>query len=618
MHQIRLVPSLALKLPFCAGVPAFVAWRLWLSGRRRGFPSTSAAQLVTATCPTMDARARAEATVKAFLDDTTFPSLTPGVPVAKYLALARNAVRVVEEGTLVVGKASYIRLYKTSHLLIALVAKHPDFNSLPPEDQAWVQSAAVSTLERAEGMFEQLVQAQLAAPASDPGVDFLARLAALKGQAASPTPAPAAASEAEAEAVPPPPLPQSEHPTEEPDAPSYGALSSEAAPHDEASLAAVEPVHVGPKPPTPAPALQLVDMADPSRLEQFCPLLGLQNPGSLCFLSAPLAVLLRLPFTNGREVLDMGASPSMSASAGQCASWAALASMASAMSAAARASSPSCEIPSAVLDSLKQAGIQALVGDEGDAQEALSAVLHDLCGGHWRGGGPYQLTTQRIWYKADGCVKPLSVTPDLMLHVPIPLHFLTGPSHQVVPLEHCISEALQPPTQQDGDRFVSVFRSVPDMLVVHIQRAEALAAAQATPGMHLCPNLPSSGPDVACPDTLTLPCPGSDAAVYRLRAVVAHQRLQSGGLTHAGADAMATAVGPFSHPVASVVVSGTAAVSGTATLDQGHYMALVREPHSNAAVQYNDSKAQFYTSQQDAATSPMQAYLVFYERLGGR
>jgi hypothetical protein len=107
-------------------------------------------------------------------------------------------------------------------------------------------------------------------------------------------------------------------------------------------------------------------------------------------------------------------------------------------------------------------------------------------------------------------------------------------------------------------------------------------------------------------------------ATYRLRGIVAHQRLQAGGVSAEGHHAVRYSNTRFSHPVASVVVSGQAgqpAPAGTATIDQGHYIALVRERDSNAAVLYSDSACSFFSHEQDAMTSPLQAFITFYEQV---
>ncbi len=131
--------------------------------------------------------------------------------------------------------------------------------------------------------------------------------------------------------------------------------------------------------------------------------------------------------------------------------------------------------------------------------------------------------------------------------------------------------------------------------------------------------MPASGPDVVCPDELSL-----REARYRLRAIVAHQRLQSGGLSAAGASTSWHNQSKFAHPVASVVVSGggeggsggdRGGQQQLATLDQGHYVALVREVDSNACVLYSDSSSQFFAHEQDAMTSPLQGYLVIFEQM---
>ena len=363
----------------------------------------------------------------------------------------------------------------------------------------------------------------------------------------------------------------------------------------------------------------LRNVENASQLRQFAPMVGIRNPGSMCYISASVAVLLRCAALDGAALLAAAAASAEAPAAPQSSLLGVLRSQASLMASAHRAGSNCVDLFEGVCARLREEGLRNTVGEEGDAQEAVAAIVSSLSDDKSAQAAAFQLETQVIWRKADGATKLLRPESSSMLHLPIPARYLCGSSATSVPLEHCLGEALEP-AGQTGERFTTVVTQCPRTLLLHIRRKESITAAQ-TRGVALPADMPASGPDVICPDMLSL-----RDKQFHLRGIVAHQRLQAGAVSAAGARSSLQRGSKFAHPVQSVVVSGSGGDSSgassaakgrvsSATLDQGHYIALVREADSNACVLYSDSSSQLFTHDQDAMTSPLQAYIVLYEQV---
>jgi len=548
-------------------------------------------------------------------------------------------------------------------LVVHLLGKHPRYTLLPAEDRSWTVSAATQAMYRLESMKPLLikqhatkkVEIQGSTVPADASGQLAARLAALKaGSAHERNSSTAAAAVSSTGAVGEGSSTAPIHSETTPNMSSLPDSRSAGGSHPPAAGAALVPedadsvtadgadIVAPPLPPSqcstisshcgvdvsivetssaaaakaaPAP-LRCVSHA--SELRQFAPMVGIRNPGSMCYISSSVAVLLRcgtLQNDSNRGSTGADTAPCMwtvHGSAPGSGLTGALGAQASSMATAAATGSDAVDLQDAVCAQLRCHGLSNVVGEEGDAQEAMAAILSALQEEHCGRADDFKLRTQVIWRKPDGSTKVLQAEVANMLHVPIPMRHLTDHSTGSVPLEHCIAEALEPP-QDSAERFTTVVTQSPRTLLLHIRRSESVSAALAA-GHRLPADMPSSGPDIVCPDTLSI-----RDKQYRLRAIVAHQRLQAGTISAAGAQAQLLSGSKFTHPIASVVVSGGAQGGVTvshvpqATLDQGHYVALVREADSNACVLYSDSTAQFFSHERDAMTSPLQGFLIIYE-----
>ncbi len=356
--------------------------------------------------------------------------------------------------------------YVLLSLVVHLLGKHKDYTSLPAEDKSWTVSAATQAMYRLEQMKPLLIKQHTtryqqnmshAGAHQTDHESLAARLAALRTAPAS-----------NASASPAGGGQMSHFPAETPAAQSAGAAI-----HESLDSSSVESAEVVPPPKaavthgatsvdysTPGPQAQVAgrtswmaphnadpvplrNVSSPSQLQQFAPMVGIQNPGSMCYISASIAVLLRCESMHGHRLhTSLPVAPPSSAPVSVLH---ALASQAGALQSACGAGASAAELSPAVCAALQRAGLHNTVGEEGDAQEALGVILGAAQEQQWPGGGDFKLTTQVIWRKADGSTKLLQPESANMLHVPIPRRYLLSKSAAAVPLEHCLAEALEPP-----------------------------------------------------------------------------------------------------------------------------------------------------------------------------
>ena len=325
-----------------------------------------------------------------------------------------------------------------------------------------------------------------------------------------------------------------------------------------------------------------IDTSDPL----LAPTVGIRNPGSMCYVSAPLAVIIRLEIF--QEFVQQHGKSNPPHESVQFL----IEKLRWDMGCAEANHTRSIDLPYGFDRILMSHGLNVVIGESGDAQEALSCMLEGLSMEFGEKKTPFDMKLQTWRTFSSGTMKPIPSVVDRCMHVTIPknaplksgrfeqrqnslLRMLSRGSSDPVGLESCLEQYLEPsePDGQEGDSFVSYLEEPPLILMIHLRRSER--------EMNLASGSIDSGADVLCPNFLSIRLPESEhGAEYRLRAVISHIRLKDG-----------------------------------ANEEIGHYVAVVRYPDSGKCIICDDSHVTMLPEYLDAACAPQQVYLAFYELL---
>eukprot|EP01138_Halocafeteria_seosinensis_P003152 gb/GECG01003224.1/.p1 GENE.gb/GECG01003224.1/~~gb/GECG01003224.1/.p1 ORF type:complete len:648 (+),score=72.19 gb/GECG01003224.1/:1-1944(+) len=332
-------------------------------------------------------------------------------------------------------------------------------------------------------------------------------------------------------------------------------------------------------------AVSVTDIRSPSSPSRapsgfFAPSVGIRNPGSMCYISAPLAIALRLE--EFQRFVNFEANNSESESVRFL-----LTKLAQDMAACEHIGQRSVDLPYGFDRILRSIGLNVTVGESGDAQEAFSCIVEGLATELQAAFTPFDMKLDTWRVLPNGEKRNIPSVEERCLHVSIPQHRLEQPRDYLygserplhhpllrmlsngspfsVPLLHCINEYLNPsePNGSEGDKFISRFEMTPQLLMVHLRRANS-----------------DTGSDVFCSDDLFVSSAKREPDVrYRLRAVISHVRLIDG-----------------------------------ANEEVGHYIAVMRYPDSKKCIICDDSSVSVADEKLDVATAPQQVYLAIYQR----